>query len=236
MAKLTLKNLFKRYENSGKKKRTVNSFAVNDLTLECHDGEFIAMLGPSGCGKTTTLRMIAGPEDITQGDLHIGDHLVNQVQPKDRRIGLAFEDYALYPPLSVYNNIAFNLRAKGLPMVAIDQRVREIASLLKVEDLLDMMPVKLSGGQKQRVNIARAIVRKPELLLMDEPTTFYYEDRTYEPSNFGDKFYGNVPMRMAMPRSWQRRTSGVNFSRMRSSSSSYWASLYSRMANFFLSA
>ncbi len=169
MAKLTLKNLFKRYENSGKKKRTVNSFAVNDLTLECHDGEFIAMLGPSGCGKTTTLRMIAGLEDITQGDIFIGDRLVNQVQPKDRRIGLAFEDYALYPPLSVYNNIAFNLRAKGLPMVEIDQRVREIASLLKVEDLLDMMPVKLSGGQKQRVNIARAIVRRPELLLMDEP-------------------------------------------------------------------
>ena len=169
MAKLTLKNLFKRYENSGKKKRAVNSFAVNDLSLDCHDGEFIAMLGPSGCGKTTTLRMIAGLEDITGGEVYIGDRLVNSVQPKDRCIGLAFEDYALYPPLSVYDNIAFNLRAKRLPMVEIDQRVREIASLLKVEDLLDMMPVKLSGGQKQRVNMARAIVRRPELLLMDEP-------------------------------------------------------------------
>jgi multiple sugar transport system ATP-binding protein len=154
MAKLTLRNLYKRYDNSGKKRRTVNSYAVDNLTLECQDGEFIAVLGPSGCGKTTTLRMIAGLEDITNGEIFIGDRLVNKVQPKDRRIGLAFEDYALYPPLTVYDNIAFNLRAKGL---------------LKVEDLLEMMPVKLSGGQKQRVNIARAIVRRPELLLMDEP-------------------------------------------------------------------
>ncbi|MEA4897906.1 ABC transporter ATP-binding protein [Bacillota bacterium Meth-B3] len=169
MAKLTLKNLFKRYENSGRKRRILNSFAVNDLTLDCYDGEFIAMLGPSGCGKTTTLRMIAGLEDITQGEIFIGDRLVNHVHPKDRRIGLAFEDYALYPPLTVYENIAFNLRAKGVRQDEIDRRVREIASLLKVEDLLTMMPVKLSGGQKQRVNIARAIVRRPELLLMDEP-------------------------------------------------------------------
>lgn len=170
MAKLTLKNLYKRYDNAGrKKKKVVNDFAVNNLTLECRDGEFVAVLGPSGCGKTTTLRMIAGLEDITDGSVFIGDNLVNDVHPKDRHIGLAFEDYALYPPLTVYDNIAFNLRAKKLPKAQIEQRVLEIAKLLKVDDLLGMMPIKLSGGQKQRVNIARAIVRRPDLLLMDEP-------------------------------------------------------------------
>lgn len=171
MAKLTIKNLYKRYENTGKKKKksVEQPYAVNDLTLVCEDGEFVALLGPSGCGKTTTLRMIAGLEDITQGDIYIGDTLINNVPPKDRKIGLAFEDYALYPPLTVYDNIAYNLRAKKVAKDEIQRRVAEIASLLKVEELLDMMPVKLSGGQKQRVNIARAIVRRPQLLLMDEP-------------------------------------------------------------------
>ncbi|MDO4548354.1 MAG: ABC transporter ATP-binding protein [Clostridia bacterium] len=169
MAKLELRNLYKRYDNTGKKKKTVNAFAVNGLNLDCRDGEFIAMLGPSGCGKTTTLRMIAGLEKITDGEIFIGDTLVNNMHPKDRKIGLAFEDYALYPPLTVYDNIAFNLRAKGVDKAEIDRRVMEISRLLKVEELLNMMPVKLSGGQKQRVNIARAIVRRPELLLMDEP-------------------------------------------------------------------
>ena len=101
MAKLTLKNLYKRYDNSGKKHKTVNNFAVNDLNLDCRDGEFVALLGPSGCGKTTTLRMIAGLEDITKGEIYIGDRLVNNLHPKDRHIGLAFEDYARYPPLPV---------------------------------------------------------------------------------------------------------------------------------------
>lgn len=171
MAKLTIQGLYKRYDNTGKKKKKgiVNPFAVNNLFLDCRDGEFIALLGPSGCGKTTTLRMIAGLETITDGKIFIGDVCVNNMHPKDRKIGLAFEDYALYPPLTVYNNIAFNLRAKGVSKEEIDKRVMEIARLLKVEDLLDKMPVKLSGGQKQRVNIARAIVRRPELLLMDEP-------------------------------------------------------------------
>ena len=169
MAGLTLEHLYKRYDNSGKKKKTVNDYAVKDLNLVCEQGEFIAFLGPSGCGKTTTLRMIAGLEEITQGNIYIGDRLVNNLHPKDRHIGLAFEDYAMYPPLNVYGNVAFNLRAKGVDKNEIDRRVREIAPLMQIDDLLDKMPVKLSGGQKQRVNIARAIIREPELLLMDEP-------------------------------------------------------------------
>jgi multiple sugar transport system ATP-binding protein len=169
MAGLTLEHLFKRYDNSGKKKKTVNDYAVNDLNLKCEQGEFVAFLGPSGCGKTTTLRMIAGLEEITHGNIYIDDCLINNLQPKDRKIGLAFEDYAMYPPLDVYGNVAFNLRAKGVDKAEIDRRVREIAPLMQIEDLLEKMPVKLSGGQKQRVNIARAIIREPEILLMDEP-------------------------------------------------------------------
>lgn len=170
MAGLTLKNVFKRYENSGKKKnKQQNDYAVKDLNLICEQGEFVAFLGPSGCGKTTTLRMIAGLEEITKGEIYIGDRLVNNLHPKDRNIGLAFEDYAMYPPLDVYGNVAFNLRAKGVDKGEIDRRVREIAPLMQIDDILDKMPVKLSGGQKQRVNIARAIIREPELLLMDEP-------------------------------------------------------------------
>jgi len=171
MAQLRLENLYKRYDNKAKKRKKakLHDFAVDDLTLDCENGEFVALLGPSGCGKTTTLRMIAGLEEITAGKIFIGDVCVNDLHPKERNIGLAFEDYALYPPLKVYENIAFNLRAKGIKKEEVDRRVMEIAPLLKVEDLLDKMPIKLSGGQKQRVNIARAIVRNPNLLLMDEP-------------------------------------------------------------------
>lgn len=169
MAGLTLNHLYKRYENSGKKKKTKNDFAVKDLNLSCEQGEFVALLGPSGCGKTTTLRMIAGLEEITDGEIYIGKRLVNNLHPKDRNIGLAFEDYAMYPPLNVYGNVAFNLRAKGVDAAEIERKVKEIAPLMQIDDLLDKMPVKLSGGQKQRVNIARAIIREPELLLMDEP-------------------------------------------------------------------
>lgn len=144
-------------------------YAVNDFSLECADGEFVGILGPSGCGKTTSLRMVAGLEDVTRGQIIIGDRVVNDLHPKDRDIGLAFEDYALYPPLNVFDNIAFNLRAKKIPEGEIIQRVMEIAPLMKVEDLLKHKPAGLSGGQKQRVNIARALVRRPSVLLLDEP-------------------------------------------------------------------
>ncbi len=170
MAKLQLKNLYKRYDNKkGKKGGAVNPYAVDNLNLECEDGEFIGILGPSGCGKTTTLRMIAGLEEITSGEIIIGNTIVNKIQPQDRGIGLAFEDYALYPPLTVFENIAFNLRAKNVKDEIIKAEINRIAPLLKIDDLLQMKPGKLSGGQKQRVNMARAIVRKPQLLLLDEP-------------------------------------------------------------------
>lgn len=173
MARLTLKNVYKRYDESDKKllrkKKTVNDFAVKDLSFACKENSFIGILGPSGCGKSTTLRMIAGLEKITEGQIFIDDVCINGLLPKDRNIGLAFEDYALYPPLSVYDNLAFNLKAKGLSGEKIKESIRRVAPLLKVDELLDLKPSVLSGGQKQRVNIARAIVRQPGLLLLDEP-------------------------------------------------------------------
>jgi multiple sugar transport system ATP-binding protein len=164
LAELVINDLCKTYY---KNKKTVQ--AVKSLNLTCTDGEFIALLGPSGCGKSTTLRMIAGLEEITSGEIVIGGTVVNQVHPSKRNVGLAFENYALYPPLTVYENIAFNLRAKKTPESEIKREVRRIAELLHITELLDMKPSALSGGQKQRVNIARAIVRKPGVLLLDEP-------------------------------------------------------------------
>ena len=173
MSRLILKNVYKRYDNAEKKlfgkKKAVNDFAVKNLSFECPDNSFIGILGPSGCGKSTTLRMVAGLEQITDGGIFIDDVRINDLLPKDRNIGLAFEDYALYPPLSVYDNLSFNLKAKKTPPDKIKAAIDRVAPLLKVDELLHMKPSALSGGQKQRVNIARAIVRQPGLLLLDEP-------------------------------------------------------------------
>jgi multiple sugar transport system ATP-binding protein len=162
MAELILKTLTKIYTQA-------QPPAVDQLNLGVRDGEFIALLGPSGCGKSTTLRMVAGLESITSGEIRVGGKLVNELHPKDRGVGLAFENYALYPPLKVRDNLAFNLRAHGLGVKEINRRVDEIAQTLQIQELLDLKPAALSSGQKQRVNMARAMIRRPAVLLLDEP-------------------------------------------------------------------
>ena len=146
-----------------------NVTAVPDFNLEIADKEFIVFVGPSGCGKSTTLRMIAGLEDITSGELWIGDKLMNDVEPKDRNIAMVFQNYALYPHMTVYENMAFSLKLKKVPKDEIDRKVREAAEILDITQYLDRKPKALSGGQRQRVAIGRAIVRSPKVLLMDEP-------------------------------------------------------------------
>jgi multiple sugar transport system ATP-binding protein len=143
--------------------------AVDDLNLQIEDGEFMVLVGPSGCGKTTALRMVAGLEDISEGLLAIGDRIVNHVPPRDRDIAMVFQSYALYPHLSVYDNIAFGLKLQKLPKDEIDKRVQRAATLLGLQDLLERKPRALSGGQRQRVAMGRAIVRQPAAFLMDEP-------------------------------------------------------------------
>jgi multiple sugar transport system ATP-binding protein len=143
--------------------------AVNDLNLEVSDGEFLVLVGPSGCGKTTALRCVAGLETISEGKLLIGDRVVNDVVPKDRDIAMVFQSYALYPHMSVYDNLAFGLKLRKIPKPEIDRRVREAAGILGLEKLLDRRPRALSGGQRQRVALGRAIVREPQVFLMDEP-------------------------------------------------------------------
>src|SRR5580765_8145083 len=143
--------------------------AVNDVNLEIHDGEFMVLVGPSGCGKTTALRMVAGLEEISEGALKIGERIVNHVPSRDRDIAMVFQSYALYPHLSVYENIAFGLRLKKLPKAEIDERVHKAAKTLGLDDLLTRKPRNLSGGQRQRVAMGRAIVREPAVFLMDEP-------------------------------------------------------------------
>jgi multiple sugar transport system ATP-binding protein len=143
--------------------------AVSDFNLEVEDHEFVVLVGPSGCGKSTTLRMVAGLEEITDGSIYIGDRLVNNVPPKDRNIAMVFQNYALYPHMDVYTNMAFALKRRGFPKDETDRRVKEAAAILGIEDLLARKPKQLSGGQRQRVAVGRAIVRKPEVFLFDEP-------------------------------------------------------------------
>jgi multiple sugar transport system ATP-binding protein len=161
MASLSLKNIYKVYPNGFE--------AVKDFNLEIEDKEFIIFVGPSGCGKSTTLRMIAGLEEISSGELKIGDRLVNDVEPKDRDIAMVFQNYALYPHMTVYDNMAFGLKLRKVPKDEIDKMVKEAAKILDLEKLLDRKPKALSGGQRQRVAMGRAIVRNPKVFLMDEP-------------------------------------------------------------------
>ncbi len=161
MASLSLKNINKVYPNG--------FVAVKDFNLEIQDREFIIFVGPSGCGKSTTLRMIAGLEDISGGELYIGDRLVNDVEPKDRDIAMVFQNYALYPHMTVFDNMAFGLKLRKTPKDQIDKLVHEAARILDIEHLLDRKPKALSGGQRQRVAMGRAIVRNPKVFLMDEP-------------------------------------------------------------------
>ncbi len=161
MAKISLKNIFKIYPG--------DVTAVNDFNLEIDDKEFIILVGPSGCGKSTTLRMIAGLEEITKGELYIGDRLVNDVAPKDRDIAMVFQNYALYPHMSVFKNMAFGLQLRKMPQDEIKQKVEEAARILDIEHLLQRKPKALSGGQRQRVALGRAMVRDPAVFLLDEP-------------------------------------------------------------------
>jgi len=150
-------------------KRFGEVIAVNDLNIEIAHQEFLVFVGPSGCGKTTSLRLLAGLEEVTEGKIYIGDRLVNDVAPKDRDIAMVFQSYALYPHMSVYDNMAFGLKLRKTPKAEIDRRVRETAAILGISDLLDRKPKQLSGGQRQRVALGRAIVREPKVFLMDEP-------------------------------------------------------------------
>ena len=161
MANLSLKNIYKRYSGG--------VVAVSDFNLEIEDKEFIILVGPSGCGKSTTLRMIAGLEEISDGELYIDGRLVNEVAPKDRDIAMVFQNYALYPHMTVFENMAFGLKLRKMPRDEIKRRVQEAAEILDIEHLLDRKPKALSGGQRQRVALGRAIVREPKVFLMDEP-------------------------------------------------------------------
>jgi len=160
MAQVVLKELFKKFDEV---------VAVRDVNLTIKDQEFMVLVGPSGCGKSTTLRMIAGLEEISSGEIYIGDRLVNDLPPKDRDIAMVFQNYALYPHMTVYDNMAFGLKMRKFPKAEIDKRVRDAAQMLGIQELLSRKPRQLSGGQRQRVAVGRAIVRHPQVFLFDEP-------------------------------------------------------------------
>ena len=160
MARVLIENVTKKFDNVT---------AVNNVSFEIKDQEFVVLVGPSGCGKTTTLRMIAGLEEITSGKIFIGDTLINDVPPKDRNIAMVFQNYALYPHMKVFENMAFGLKLRKTPKKEIEIRVKEVADTLGLSELLDRYPKQLSGGQRQRVAVGRAIVRRPQVFLMDEP-------------------------------------------------------------------
>jgi multiple sugar transport system ATP-binding protein len=160
LASVTLNNVVKQFKSV---------IAVDNLSIEIQDREFAVLVGPSGCGKTTALRMIAGLESVSSGEIHIGDRLVNDVEPKDRDIAMVFQNYALYPHMNVRENLGFGLKMRKFPKEEIDRRVQEAADILGIHDLLERKPKQLSGGQRQRVAVGRAIVRKPEVFLFDEP-------------------------------------------------------------------
>ena len=161
MAEIALRNVCKQFD--------FEHYGVKDCTLDIHDKEFVIFVGPSGCGKSTTLRLIAGLEDITDGELWIDGELCNYLEPKEREMSMVFQNYALYPNMTVYGNIAYSLKIRKVPKKEIDQRVREVARILEIESLLGRKPAALSGGQKQRVAIGAAIIRQPKAFLMDEP-------------------------------------------------------------------
>ena len=161
MASLSFQHVYKKYDGG--------VVAVSDFNLEVADKEFVILVGPSGCGKSTTLRMLAGLEDISEGEIYIEDRLINDVLPKDRDIAMVFQNYALYPHMTVRDNMAFSLKLKKMPKDEINRRVTEAAKILEIEHLLDRKPKALSGGQRQRVALGRAIVRDPKVFLMDEP-------------------------------------------------------------------
>lgn len=160
MASITLKNLTKRWGNF---------VGVQSFDLEIADKEFLVLLGPSGCGKTTTMRMVAGLEEVTEGEIWIGDRMVNQLEPKDRDIAMVFQSYGLYPNMTVYENIRFPLKIRGIPKAEHNDRVMRASAMVELDDFLHRRPKALSGGQRQRVALARAIVREPTVFLMDEP-------------------------------------------------------------------
>ncbi len=164
MAKVTLERVRKIYEERG-----TAHVAVHGIDLEIADGEFLVLVGPSGCGKSTTLRMVAGLESVTEGTIRIGERVVNEISPRDRDIAMVFQNYALYPHMTVYDNLAFALKLRKQSRATIDERVRKAAGMLGIDTMLDRKPRQLSGGQRQRVALGRAIVRQPQVFLFDEP-------------------------------------------------------------------